>query len=64
MKTTDNRTTIKISHPIQSTQWIKTVKISLLLLIGLTSIFPLSAIADNQPPQTVGSIVSRHTYRR
>ena len=57
MKTTDNRTKINISHPIQSIQWIKTVKISLLLLIGLTSIFPLSAIADNQPPQTVGTIV-------
>ena len=53
MKTTDNRTKIKISQPINL---IKTVKISLLLLIGLTSIFPLSAIADNQPPQTVGAI--------
>ena len=42
MKTTDNRT--------------KTVSISLLLLVGLTSIFPLPAIADNQPPQAVGAI--------
>ena len=54
MKTTNNRTKIKASHPMQ---WTKTVKISLLLLVGLMSIFPLAAIADNQPPQAVGAIV-------
>ena len=42
MKTIDNQT--------------KTVSISLLLLAALTGIFPLSAIADNQPPQAVGAI--------
>ncbi len=42
MKITDNRT--------------KTVSISLLLLVALTGIFPLPAIADNQPPQAVGAI--------
>ena len=40
----------------QTNQWIKTVKVALLLLVGLTSIFPLPAIADNQPPQAVGAI--------
>jgi hypothetical protein len=42
MKTTANRT--------------KTVSISLLLLVAFTGIFPLPAIADNQPPQAVGAI--------
>ena len=46
METTNNRTD----------QLLKIVSISLLLLVGLTSIFPSTAMADNQPPQAVGAI--------
>ena len=54
MKMMIDRTKTKLNRPVRL---ITTVKISLLLLVGLTSIFPLLAIADNQPPQAVGAIV-------
>ena len=54
MKMMINRTKTKLNRPVQL---ITTAKILLLFLVGLTSIFPLTAIADNQPPQAVGAIV-------
>ena len=63
MKTTYNRTKIVGSHKklIQNMKRNRVFSEKLgffaLLLVGLTSIFPLIAIADNQPPQAVGTIV-------
>ena len=51
MKTTNNRTKIVGSHKKQMQNMIFA-----LLLVGLTSIFSLPAIADNQPPQAAGAI--------
>ena len=60
MKTTHNRTKI-VKKQIQNMKRNRVLKKKLgffaLLLVGLTSIFPLAAIADNQPPQAVGAIV-------
>ena len=50
-------TVAQIFNVSQSIQLVKTVKVLLLLLVSLTSILPLPAIADNQPPQAVGAIV-------
>ncbi len=63
MKTTNNRTKIVGSHKTQMQNMKRNRVFSeklgffALLLVGLTSIFPLSAIADNRPPQAVGAIV-------
>ena len=63
MKTTNNRTKIVGSHKnqMQNMKRNRVLKKKLgffaLLLVGLTSIFPLAAIAENQPPQAVGAIV-------
>ena len=62
MEITDKQTEIVGSHKeqMQNMKRNRVLKKKLgffaLLLVGLTSIFPLPAIADNQPPQAVGAI--------
>ena len=58
MKTTNNRTKIVMQNMKRNRVFLEKLGFFALLLVGLTSIFPLPAIADNhnQPPQAAGAI--------